>query len=981
MRRLRILPLVVVALAAVVAARCSSGSGGDTNPRPLGRCETDLAAYLGTGPGATAKVAAKEDLLAGEAATGRAGDVLLKNDRIQLIIEQADRVIGPQPYGGNIIDADVVRPGEPARDRFGELGSLFQFGRTVAVDTVEILRDGSQGGAAVVAATGHDSALDFIHLPGLVAQYLPGLTVPDPDQDLHLRITKYYVLPPGSNTVKVIDAYCNDGKEAEAFAAGDLVDSGGQVESYTGRSGYSAAGDLSPAGLSSGLTSTVGEPFMAWLGADVAYGLIPATDANAVLVIAGVTASVEGNPSLLDWMSPNGPPPNGAMIVNPGATGLLVRDFVVGRQPGDIYEAWYRLRGVRIDQAGVKVTRAGAPVAGARVVAFKDGKVASLMTTDGNGTVLHSLPDDMFDYVADDGVTRSALVHGGLIGDAGAAMVNLELPPIATITVHVRDARGLPMPGKATVLCHGACATARADATAGLFRDVKSDGLPTVGGHEVFAYRYLDPSGDATIPVAAGDYTVYLSRGPEYALASQDVELGADGAATVEARLAHVVDTTGWMSGDLHVHAVNSPDSPVGNVERLESFMAEGVDVIVSTDHDFVTDFAPFMAQIPGSTRFMKAITGVELTTFDYGHYNAFPLTADPAQRNGGAVDWAGGRGPGLAPADIFQALDGFPGEQVIQINHARGGTFSALELDTRTFWTRAKPATYRIHAVDPDPATGDTRLFDPRFTAMEVQNGFGQNFLPLMNDWMSLLSRGLVRTATAVSDTHKRHGNAGYPRTYVRVGVDDPQELDAEAFAHAVNLHEAVGTNGPFVLLTAKADGGATAQVGDTLVSNGKPVTVEVEVRSPEWLAVDKVQLFVNAEGTTTNDDLAAPRALPAAAATLELVTTLVDVGDAKMRRATASWTFTPGRDAWLVGVVSGTKDMFPVVGKGGVAPLAFTNAILVDVDGQGWTPPVDLAAERARVGHVPVKAQPLVAAPTEADVRRAFARECSDE
>ncbi len=104
-----------------------------------------------------------------------------------------------------------------------------------------------------------------------------------------------------------------------------------------------------------------------------------------------------------------------------------------------------------------------------------------------------------------------------------------------------------------------------------------------------------------------------------------------------------------------------------------------------------------------------------------------------------------------------------------------------------------------------------------------------------------------------------------------------------------------------------------------------------------------------------------------------------LVDVPGGRMRRYVAEHTFRPDRDAWVAAVVTGAKDLFPVVGKGGVTPVAFTNALLVDIDGQGWTPPVDLAAERARIGRLPATTSQALSQPvTEAELRRVLAAEC---
>ena len=76
---------------------------------------------------------------------------------------------------------------------------------------------------------------------------------------------------------------------------------------------------------------------------------------------------------------------------------------------------------------------------------------------------------------------------------------------------------------------------------------------------------------------------------------------------------------------------------------------------------------------------------------------------------------------------------------------------------------------------------------------------------------------------------------------------------------------------------------------------------------------------------------------------------------------------------------VAQGGSDLFPVVGKGGVVPLAFSNPIYVDIDGHGWTPPVDLAAERARVGRLEGTSQQALSKPvTEGQLRQILANEC---
>lgn len=542
------------------------------------------------------------------------------------------------------------------------------------------------------------------------------------------------------------------------------------------------------------------------------------------------------------------------------------------------------------------------------------------------------------------------------------------------------------MPGKVTVVCEGACAHSRTDEEALRFRDTGADALPVSEANgETFDVRYVGPEAEVSIELPAGDYTVWTSRGAEWSLDKRIVSLDEGATENLEVKLEHVVDTTGWMNADLHVHAIASPDSVIGNVDRLVSFMAEGTEVLVSTDHELIIDFAPFLATIPDGDKFLTTITGLELTTFDYGHYNAFPLVRDESKRNGGAPDWGNGNDPGgMTPGEIMETLHSFPGEQVVQLNHARGilGMFSAIGLDTRTLWTRTDPALHRIRAVEPDPDTGDTRLFDDNFTALEIMNGHSvEDFNVLAKDWFALLNRGLLRTGTAVSDTHTRHGVAGVPRTYVKVGQDDPKKLDIGKFVSALNGHQAVGTNGPFLSVTAKS-GSNTAEIGDTLVSSDGKVNYNVKVRVPHWMEVSEVLVFVNTKGTET-DGTSDPsgRSLPEPLMRQDLVFEQVAVGSSHMKKAEASFDLELDEDSWVVAIVQGGQDMFPVVGTGGVAPRAFANPVFVDVGGDGWTAPVSLEAERARVGKLSKpEGSPLRSEITEEELREILTLSCHD-
>ena len=115
------------------------------------------------------------------------------------MVQRPYRHIGAAPYGGTIIDADLKRAtGEPARDQMGKMEVLYAFGRTINVQKVEVLQDGTVGGAAIIAATGTDAVNDYFNVPNIIAQFLGAgvKLVTDPNAPLPITATTYYVLSP-----------------------------------------------------------------------------------------------------------------------------------------------------------------------------------------------------------------------------------------------------------------------------------------------------------------------------------------------------------------------------------------------------------------------------------------------------------------------------------------------------------------------------------------------------------------------------------------------------------------------------------------------------------------------------------------------------------------------------------------------------------------------------------------------------------------
>ncbi len=231
----------------------------------------------------------------------------------------------------------------------------------------------------------------------------------------------------------------------------------------------------------------------------------------------------------------------------------------------------------------------------------------------------------------------------------------------------------------------------------------------------------------------------------------------------------------------------------------------------------------------------------------------------------------------------------------------------------------------------------------------------------------------------TGVSDTHTRSLVSGW-RTFIRVGVDAPADLDPVAMSDALNAGRAFVTNGPFVRIRAYRVDASGAQVsgaadtGETLGPSADDVGVSVEVQVPEYLDVTRVELYqhrpeddascpldlAGPNATTTRvacdgemnvnwppSSIAARQDVALTAGDLEMVASVDGVDYRRYRVAVTFRLPAPAGDNWLVAMVYGSKSLFPLLylpGSGAakpVLPFAFTNPIFIDADGGGFDHP----------------------------------------
>ena len=965
---------------------CDDETGLSDYYPPLPPTGGPVGAYAG-------EVTDPSELIEGPARSGLVGDFYIKNDVASFIVQAPTRVIGVIPQGGNIVDAILLDgAGQPAvQDHFGELAMIYVLGRTCEHDRIEIVRDGSAGGAAVLRAIGKSGNNDFINIKGIGA--LPVAPDVDPDIDDGVQCATTYILAPGSTTLELHHSLFNPGPDAVVGPLGTMADTGGETEGWTNARGFERA-DIS-------VIASLGTPapidYVVYQGPGVAYGVIPRHDTPTVhtqAVIAGVSILLDGNDALLDILNRD----KYFLDIKPGKGFRQGYDVVIGRDGADIDEVFRAGNGETLRAVSGRVDFSGGEAAvGARVGVFLDGnnngQIDPLSVVDGTGQPFDKIVSYM--DVGADGTfagqvptAAGPLLLRAEVKNVGrsatmpvADTANFTIPsPLRVDFQILDDATNAPIPGRLMVVGdHAALPDPRVfevyDRIDGIVTQTHAiRGTTTDIGDGADAPLYLP---------AGGTYRVYASRGTEWSIASEAVT--ASGALTF--RLRHVNPTPGYLATDWHVHQIGSPDANVPEDERVRSAVSAGIEVFAATDHDFVSDLQPVVRGL-GVERLVRVVGGLEVTPFAHGHFNTWPLAPDRDSANGGAIDWARGQaGYAMLPGEIFAAMRA-RGAQLVQVNHPRGSGITEFQ----NAWSRANVkfdydarmiyGDYRNASMPNDYLRlPEASLWSDEFNGLEVWNGMRVNdsngdgvreitSLDLvLRDWLSMLSLGLYVTPFGNSDTHTTVDEAvGMPRTYIRVPDDSPDALASGAAAEAVlatqlganaTPRDVVVTNGPMITVQANA----MPALGRVFTPNfGTAITLVVTVTSPDWAEFDTLEVFANATpaGLRPSDPTAlvplkcwTARALAALAANdpcseaalaPEALTVELATVSGAFRRYQATVTVTldvqdiatragaTGSDAWLVFRVRGERAIFPLVAREAITPA--TQAALLGGD-----------------------------------------------
>ena len=423
--------------------------------------------------------------------------------------------------------------------------------------------------------------------------------------------------------------------------------------------------------------------------------------------------------------------------------------------------------------------------------------------------------------------------------------------------------------------------------------------------------------------VAPGAYNVVMSHGPEYDAVIRPILLkaGKHNEVYVEATLHRVVNSQGWVSADFHSHSSPSGDNTASQLGRVLNLLAEHIEFAPCTEHNRVSSYIPHLERL-GAVGRMATCSGIELTgnVLPVNHQNAFPLVEYPNSQDGGAPQTSDN------PIEQIKRLRGWDAgsDKVVQENHPDIARIlcDANEDEVADEGFRGMFPFMDLIEVHP-PAL----ILGPAEPS-SADNPFGN---PSVH-WLQLLNLGYRIYGAVNTDAHFTFHGSGFLRNYVKSESDDPGDITTQDMVQACHRGNLVMTNGPFLEVIASTNENQTAHPGDDLPAPDGKLRLFVKVQCANWLDVNRIQVLLNGR--------------PA-----EKLNFRRREQQQKFRNSVTKFSETLELDLTedthvIVVAIGEGLALGPIMGPAHSAdtPVAVSNPIFVDVDGNGFQPNGDL-------------------------------------
>ena len=431
-------------------------------------------------------------------------------------------------------------------------------------------------------------------------------------------------------------------------------------------------------------------------------------------------------------------------------------------------------------------------------------------------------------YISNDGGNTALWV----LDMPGAAKHRVEprtlkfIEAVGALTIDVVDEAGRPLDARISVT--GADGRSWAPQSALMHADDSFD-----RSERHYEVGYFHSPGSASLTIPAGPMTVEVTRGLEYAVRTQTVQVAAGDAKRLRVTMRRLVDlpARGWYSGDLHVHM--NYGGTYRTVPKQLAFMARAEDLhvieeLIVNKEQRVPDISYFGngAPDPVSTPSMLIVHGQEFHTSYWGHSGLLGLTKNIIL-------------PGYAAYANTPAASLYPANaNVFDLGHAQGALTGYVhpfdELpnpeDTVSRITSELPVDVALGKVDYMEILG---FSDHRSTAAV---------------WYRLLNCGFRIPAGAGTDAMTNFASLRGPVGMNRVYVHSGPKLDHASFLRAIKSGHTFATNGPLLSLAVNGK-----EPGDEIAFPLGSHTISVHAVMHSIVPVEHLELVQNGKVVAT--------------------------------------------------------------------------------------------------------------------------------
>jgi TolB protein len=419
-----------------------------------------------------------------------------------------------------------------------------------------------------------------------------------------------------------------------------------------------------------------------------------------------------------------------------------------------------------------------------------------------------------------DGSTSLAVVSvpGGAIEPVRASTLR-RLHPVGTLSLLLEDATGARTPARVSIT--GADGRGWAPDTAWRHAD---DGFDR--SERSFEVTYFHASGAATLTVPAGDYTVDVTKGLEFAREVRRIRVVAGQQRLERFRLARLLDlpAAGWWSGDLHVHMNYGGafrNDPAHLRRQAEAEDLHVVEELIVNKEQRIPDVAMFRGRPdPVSTARTVISHDEEYHTSWWGHTGHLGLTGNLILPN--YAGYANTAAASLYPDNAA----------IFDLSHAQGGVSGY------------------VHPFDP-PAP-DPESADPPISGLPVDVALGKvDYMEVMgfsdhrttaDVWYRLLNTGFRIPAGAGTDAMANFASLRGPVGMNRVFVRSGPALVYRSWLAALKAGRTFVSNGPLLGFTLNG-----RQIGDELVFPAGIHQVVARVTLRSNVPVERLEIVAN--------------------------------------------------------------------------------------------------------------------------------------